>query len=443
MQLNAKLDVDVVALQSEDEVTCLLTIDSPDLVNETERPGETLIFVVDRSGSMGGPRLESVRTSLHTLVDRLKPQDTFGVVTFDSQAMVQVPARTMSDHDVITVHHLIDAITPGGSTDLSGGYLLGLSEARRHLSATGASVILLSDGHANEGIVDPVQLGGLAEQARTELLTTTTIGIGDGYDETLLSELATRGSGSHRFAYSDDDAVAIVVEEAGDVLNKVIVNTVARIRPTESGIIERISTFQELQRWIETDPDGTKVLVLALGDLYAGEQRELLLQFHVPALAALGHHHLADVIIDYVALPDLVRQAIIWPLAVNVVPGDEASNRIPDPSVATARLLAETTEAKRQANEALRKGDSATAADLMTEQSTRLREWLGGLDHTAPVGIRMRLCEEASQAEKLAEGARLHGADIMRKSMMEDLNMELRGRNDVQRRERSRSKREF
>lgn len=443
MELNAKLDVDVVALQSEDEVTCLLTLNAPSPETTTDRPGETLILVVDRSGSMGGPRLESVRTSLHTLVDRLKPQDTFGVVTFDSQAMVQVPARTMAGHDVITVHHLIDAITPGGSTDLSGGYLLGLSEARRHLSATGASVILLSDGHANAGITDPIQLGGLAEQARTDLLTTTTIGIGDGYDETLLSELATRGSGSHRFAYSDDDAIAVVSEEAGDLLTKAIVNAVARIRPTAEGIIERIETFQALPRWIELDPDGSKVLVLTLGDLYAGEQRELLLRIQVPAIAALGHHHLAEVTFEYVALPDLVQQTITWPLAVNVVPGDETTHRIADPTVTTARLLAQTTDAKRQATEALRQGDNTTAVDLMSQQSTRLRDWLGALDETAPDDVRKRIEEEADQVDKLADGARTFGADIMRKSMMEDLSMESQGRNSAQRRERSRNKRDF
>jgi len=195
MQLNAKLDVDMVALQAEDEVTCLLTLTAPVPEALVDRPGETLIVVVDRSGSMAGERLQSVRTALHTLADRLKPHDTFGVVVFDHEAVVQVPARPMADHHLPTVHSLIEAIQAGGTTDLSAGYLLGLSEARRHPSPTGAALILLSDGQANQGITDPAQLGDLAAQARADQVTTTTIGIGDGYDETLLAELATRGSG--------------------------------------------------------------------------------------------------------------------------------------------------------------------------------------------------------------------------------------------------------
>ena len=92
MQLNAKLDVDMVALQAEDEVTCLLTLTAPVPEEMADRPGETLTMVVDGSGSMAGERLQSVRTALHALADRLKPHDTFGVVVFDHEAVVQVPA---------------------------------------------------------------------------------------------------------------------------------------------------------------------------------------------------------------------------------------------------------------------------------------------------------------------------------------------------------------
>ena len=61
MEINAKLDVDVVALQVQDEVTCLLTLTAP-------TPPQT----ADRSGSMRGEPLQSVRTALHSLADRLR-----------------------------------------------------------------------------------------------------------------------------------------------------------------------------------------------------------------------------------------------------------------------------------------------------------------------------------------------------------------------------------
>ena len=60
MQFNAQLDVDVVALEAEDEVTCLVSLTAPVPEEIAERT------------------IESVRTALHYLVGRLKPQDRFG-----------------------------------------------------------------------------------------------------------------------------------------------------------------------------------------------------------------------------------------------------------------------------------------------------------------------------------------------------------------------------
>lgn len=445
MKLNALLDVDVLALQQDDQLTCLLRIDAPIPPDTANRPGETVIVVVDRSGSMHGAPLEAVRSSLHALVDRVKPQDTFGVVVFDNSAAIAVPARKMADHHVGTVHQLIDGIESGGSTDLSGGYLLGLSEARRCTGATGATLLLLSDGHANAGIVDPFQVGKVAAQARDERITSTTIGIGAGYDELLLNQIATQGSGSHRFAFTPDDAAAVVSEEAGDLLSKAAVNAFVRIKPTDPALVPGIGTLHGVARWVETDASGDEVVVIPLGDLYAGEQRELLVHFDVPGIEALGLHTLATLTIDYVALPDLASEQVTWPMSVNVVPGDEAAGRIPNPTVTTARLLAETTQAKHDASEALMHGDSGKAERLMDEQAARLRLALAGIDDSMPGAdaLRMRLSEESQQLSKLSRGAREQAAPLMAKSMMEDWAMESRGRNDQARRHRSRNKRDF
>jgi Ca-activated chloride channel homolog len=445
MEFTAQLDVDVVALEAEDEVTCLVSLTAPVPEEIADRPGETLIAVVDRSGSMSGGPIEAVRTALHQLVGRLKPQDRFGVVIFDDEAHVQVPTRPMADHDAATVQALIEGITPHGTTDLSAGYLLGLSEARRHATETGASVLLLSDGHANRGVTDPAQLGSVAAKARAESITTTTIGIGQGYDEVLLAEVATQGSGSHRFAFTDDDAIAVVSEEAGDLLSKSILNAVARIRPTDPAMVDRIGTLHDVPRWIEADADGLKHLVVPLGDLYAGEERQLLLHFPVPALASLGLHELAQVSIEYVAMPDLLQQVVAWPVMVNVVPGDEAAGRVANPTVTSARLLAETTKVKREASQALYEGDIDKAVGLMQAQATSVTDFLVGIDDSSPetAPIRERLTEEAEQLQRLATGAQERDRMLAMKSMAEDINLTSRGRDDKERRTRNRSKRDF
>lgn len=445
MNLHATLDVDVLALQQDDTVTCLLTFDAPVLDDARSRPGETVVVVVDRSGSMSGASLDAVRSSLHALADRMRPQDSFGIVAFDSSAQVIVPCRPIGDHHVPTVHDLIEGIDARGTTDLSAGYLLGLAEARRHLGATGASVLLLSDGHANAGVVDPAALGSLARAAHDDGVVTTTIGIGSGYDETLLEAVAVAGSGAHRFAFTPDDAAAVLAEEAGDLLSKSIVNAFVRIRPSSPLLVDGIGTLHDVPRWVETDESGADVVVIPLGDLYAGERRELLVQFAMPAVASLGLATLATLTFDYVALPALEAQAITWPVSVNVVPGDEAAGRVPDPTVTVARLLAETARVKKEASEALLLGDGAAAASAMDAQAGVLRAAASSVPDSAQDAdlLRRRLAMEGAQAEKLARSARERDAAMSRKSFMEDASFQMRGRNDQQRMSRARGRRDF
>ncbi|MBU6246018.1 MAG: VWA domain-containing protein [Actinomycetales bacterium] len=441
MDIQARYDLDVVALQSQDDLTCLLTLTAPEPEGLAQRPAETLIAVLDNSGSMSGHRLAAAKHALHELVERLKPQDTFGVVTFSSDARICVPTGRIGDQHLPGLHARIESVVARSSTDLSAGYLLGLAQAERHSSATGSSLVLLSDGHANAGVTDRQQLGSLAAQGRSKGTTTVTIGIGDGYDETLMSELATHGQGSHRFAFTPDDAVAVVSEEAGDLLSKAIVNAFLRIRPALPGLIDGIGTLHDVPRWIEDSPTGP-VVTIPLGDLYAGQSRELLVRFAVPRIDVLGPTTIGTFILDYVALPGLQARTVNWPITVNVVSDDERSARLPDPTVTTALLLAEVTSAKKDASDALGQGDGDRAEAIMASHAERVRASAKDIADRHPdrVELAARLAEEAEQLERLAAAARHRSMQYSRKSLMEDISMNARGRDDQVRRGRARKR---
>jgi len=437
MKITSQLDMDVVALEAEDTVTCLLSFQAPMPETLKARPAETLIVVLDRSGSMAGPELATAKIALHSLVDVLKPQDAFGLVTFDSQARIAVPTRAMSAHDLSSVHFLIESIEAGSTTDLSAGYLLGLREARRHRTESGASVMVLSDGYANEGTTDVPTLGQLAAKARDRGITTVTIGIGEKYDDSLLEEMATQGQGSHRFASTPDDAAAVVAQEAGDLLAKSIVNAFVRIRPSEAIGIDGVGTLHDVSRWVEADPRDGPTMVIPLGDIYAGETRELLVQFCVPGLPALGSVEIADVMVDFVALPNFEAGEVCWPIVVGVVDSDERDAHPPDPRVRVAALLAEAVIAKREAVEALQRDDAEVAERALRRGAERLEAQMKG-QPSLPVDLERRLAEEQAHIRVLQVRAHEQGLDYSRRRLREDVNLNSRGRADEVRRQRAR-----
>ena len=98
MHVSTHLDIDLVAMDQADEVTCLLEITAPENAAIARRPGRTLMLVLDRSGSMSGEPLAAAKDSIARLVRQLAPHDCFGLVTFDDQAEVVIPPMLMADH---------------------------------------------------------------------------------------------------------------------------------------------------------------------------------------------------------------------------------------------------------------------------------------------------------------------------------------------------------
>ncbi|MBA2348984.1 MAG: VWA domain-containing protein [Solirubrobacterales bacterium] len=374
MHLNAHLDIDLVALESEDEVTALFELVAPPMPAAEPRAAATVQVVLDRSGSMRGDRLDAALGALSALVDRLSPADAFGLVTFDTEVEVVVPAGPLTDK--AAVKQAIAGVVSGGMTNLSAGLMRGLQEARRAAGPGGATLLLLSDGRANEGIVDPDRLAGLAAGAHRERVTTSTIGIGLDYDELLLAAVAGGGQGGHAFAPDGDAAGAVVAGEVGGLLSKTVQAASLVVRPEAS--VESVTVWHDLP----TNPI-SEGLMIELGDLWAGEARKLVLSFAVPAKVALGLACIATVELRYVAVPELTEHTISTELHVNVVPGDQAAGRIPDPVVREELLFQKTQEAKRRAADAMSHGDldgarafldTAGAALAAAPQSAELAE---------------------------------------------------------------------
>ncbi|NBS62266.1 MAG: VWA domain-containing protein [Microbacteriaceae bacterium] len=181
MNVKALLDVDMVALEAADKVTLMLDLTAPENAKQATRSGQAVQVVLDRSGSMQGQPLDAAKGSLLKLVDRLAPQDAFGLVAFDDTALVIVPTRTMADHHMPSLRKAIRDLQTGGSTDISAGYLMGLRELTRVNAAGGSTLLLISDGHANAGEQDPKFFAEVSTKSATDKVTTSTIGLGNGY----------------------------------------------------------------------------------------------------------------------------------------------------------------------------------------------------------------------------------------------------------------------
>ena len=427
MHVKALLDLDMVAMEASDELTLMLDLTAPANAKQVTRPSQAVQIVVDRSGSMEGGRLESAKGSLLKLIDRLAPQDYFGIVSFDDTALVEIPTRKMSDHHLPTLRKSIRELHTGGSTDISAGYLLGLREVNRIHAEGGSTLLLISDGHANAGERDPRFFADVSSKSATEKVTTSTIGIGTGYDETILESLAKGGGGAHRFAGSIDEAVGAIAAEVDDLLDKTIVNAVLRLTPTAAMTsTPAIEVLQRLPYW----KDGESYVV-QLGDFYSGENRRFVIKIDLPGVAALGLCKIADITVEYLDLAARQEIAVTMPVNVNVVPGDVAAGRVADPIVRAERLILEAQTAKSLAVDELRSGKIKEASSRLNNTAASLRREASLIpvtDDRSAESLAI-IKAEAEEIEVLAKTAEVEDVMYSSKRMTESYSRKTRSRN--------------
>ena len=428
MNVKALLDVDMVALEAADKVTLMLDLTAPQNPKHQSRPGQAVQVVLDRSRSMEGAPLDAAKGSLLKLIDRLAPQDSFGLVAFDDNALVIAPTRTMADHHMPSLRKAIRELKTGGSTDISAGYLMGLRELTRVQSSGGSTLLLVSDGHANAGEQDPKFFTEVATKSATQKVTTSTIGLGTGYDETILEALSQGGGGAHRFAGSIDEAVGAIAAEVDDLLDKTIVNAVLRLTPTSamSGV-PSIEILQRLPHWKDGD-----TYVVQLGDLFSGETRRFVIDLEVPEIASLGLCKIADITIEYLDLAERQEFSVTMPVNVNVVPGDVAAGRVADPIVRAERLIIDAQSAISLATQELLSGKVKEASSRLKGTAANLRREASLIpvtDERSAESLAL-IKTEADEIDALAKTAEDSDIAYSSKRMTESYSRKTRGKND-------------
>lgn len=365
MKVNARFEHQLLAVESEHQVHCMLELTAPPAPAGRVRPPLHLALVLDRSGSMAGRKLEVVRECAAFLVRRLAAPDELALVNYDQDVDLVSP---LAPADQAALLPRIAGIQSGGQTNLSGGWLKGLEELRRTSGDGPRKVLLLTDGLANIGVTDSPSLVGMATNAvEASSVGTTTIGFGEDFDEDLLTAMADAGRGTAHYAPTPEAVPGIFAAEFEDLVSLVAQNVSVEIRPTEDvqvlGVLNAFPTVPV--------PGGLQV---QLGDAFADETRRVVFELHVPSLAALGVRTVADVFLRYTSIGEQIAQhEVTMPLVVNLVSADEAATAEADPEVTEEVVILKSARVQEQAREHADRGEFEQARKLLTNVADELR----------------------------------------------------------------------
>ncbi len=337
-----------------------------DLENEQQRLPLNLSVVLDRSGSMAGNKLDYVKQAAQFLVQHLTHKDRLSIVSYNDHVTTNLSSQNVDNKTHIA--QIIAKLNAGGTTNLSGGWL----EGCQHIAAYQREyqinrVLLLTDGLANQGITDVDRLTEIARQKRESGITTTTMGVGMDFNEDLLVRMAAEGGGAFYFIDSPERTPQIFAEELTDLLTVVAQNINIRFIPTSA-----VQNYHQLNTYVTEDEIAAQLF--RVGDLYVGDQRELLLELIVVPQIKLERLSLGtlEIMYDEVDENTTRHHSLEYELSVEVVDA-ELYQEHPNADVLKEVLLLEAARAREKAVREADRGNFSAAQALLSAAADRIQ----------------------------------------------------------------------
>ena len=378
-----------------------------------QRPPLNLAIVIDRSGSMAGERLDYAKSAAIGIVERLEARDRVALVQYDDNAQVVVSSIPTDRAGKDRLRGAIRELTVGGSTNLHEGMTLGRDEVQRTLTSGQVSrIVLLSDGRANAGVVDPGSIADTARSAADKGVRITSVGVGLDYNEDLMEAIAEAGRGNYYYVKNSIDLEKVMAGEMAGIQSTVATNVELRLRAACAGVeIAEVIGY-------ETRREGD-VVVVPMADLFGGDSRKLLVALKVPdrqngKLGALqGELSFRD------AASGETRKTSIA-LGVEVTDDHTAVNDSIDKDVMAQVLKAQAAQSMRQAAAAYEKGDKEGALNILRTTGASLEEQRGrfGISAAQAAPAIGGVAEMAADAARFDPGSG-DGKDLLKRKKAE------------------------
>jgi Ca-activated chloride channel family protein len=378
---------------------------------EGKRIPANIVLVIDKSGSMQGERIEQAKEAALMAVERLGDKDVLGVVTYSDEAQVLSPTGPLRKASEVRAD--IRRLRADGRTALYAGVSRGISELKEFVDPYAVNrVILLSDGQANVGPSTPKELEALGREAAKQGITVTTIGLGLGYNEDLMTKLALASDGNHAFVEEPDDLVDIFNEEFGDVL--------AAIGSDVDIIIECPDGFRPMRALgREAQIDGQKVK-LGMSKLYGKQEKYVVLELEVDKARAKGEAQSARVQVNYTDMATKEKKSVDGRADIRFTKNAAEAKASVNGEVMAAVARQVATETNEKAVSLRDSGKVEEARKLLKENADFLDKQAGSLPSAAAAPLRELSKKNSVDAENLNEANWERQRKVMRAQQYKD-----------------------
>ncbi|MFO0960075.1 MAG: VIT domain-containing protein [Isosphaeraceae bacterium] len=187
-----------------------LVLASPEFKAAESKPRpKTVVFVLDRSGSMAGKKIEQARESLKFCLNNLRDDDTFNIIAYDDRVESFKPELQRYDRDRRDeAVRFVDNIRPGGSTNINDALTTALGML--HDDGRPQYVLFLTDGLPTAGVTGEAAIADNVRKANKFKTRVFVFGVGFDVNARLLDRISGGNSGTSEYVKPDENIEAKV-----------------------------------------------------------------------------------------------------------------------------------------------------------------------------------------------------------------------------------------
>jgi Ca-activated chloride channel family protein len=235
-------------------------------------------YVLDISGSMQG-KIATLANGVTQALGQMRPADRFRIITFNNDARELIGWTPATPENVTRAADLVKAMQPNGGTNIYAGLQLALKD----LDADRASsVVLVTDGVTNEGIVDPQKFHALLKQHDVRFFGFL---MGNNANWPLMRTMGDATGGFYTGVSNSDDIVGQILLAKSKITHESLHNasfkfTGARVSETTGDLPQKIYRGQQLV--IFGRYDGAGQATVSLNAKLTGEDKTYTTTFDFP-----------------------------------------------------------------------------------------------------------------------------------------------------------------
>ncbi len=239
-----------------------------------ESPTTHFCFVIDRSTSMAGNRMDMVKANFSRILPKIRASDLVSIVTFSDRP--EILSASAPRGQIEHLEQKIQEIRCSGGTEIYQGlkagvdllWLQGLHDPIRHL-------VLLTDGHTYG---DEEACYELARKAFDQGIVISAMGIGNEWNDAFLDRLTSFTGGNTLFVSSEEDLYNYLNRQI-DTCKEIYAGNLTYEFKSDPGVeIKSVFRLYPEIMPLEKGPS------IPMGDLTYGSKSQYLFEFLIPAL---------------------------------------------------------------------------------------------------------------------------------------------------------------